>query len=205
MAKSRGKAEVAFVVGMDGRVADVKVTKADKPEFGEALSAAITAFEFVPALRDGKPTRALFRMEHEFSVNGWNGRPSSGDLDMVTLLRKHPERIVDAKALDAPVKPTSRRAPIFPSTVEANSGEALIEVLIDREGHARLPKIVNATEPAFGYAAAQAAGEWRFETPKVAGKAVVVRARVPFTFKRALPNENKPSSESVAPLPDKVR
>jgi TonB family protein len=205
MAKSAGKAEVAFIVGANGRVAEVQVTKADKPEFGEALAAAITAFEFVPALRDGKPTHALFRMEHEFDASGRSGRPSSDDLDMVTLLRKHPEKILDAKALDAPIKPTSRRAPIFPSTVPANSGEAMIEVLIDKEGHARLPKILSATEPAFGYAAAQAAGEWRFETPKVAGKAVVVRARVPFTFKRALPNENKPSSESVAPLPDKVR
>jgi TonB family protein len=198
MAKSGGKAEVAFVVGTNGRVTDVKVTKADQPEFGEALSAAITAFEFVPALKDGKPTHALFRMEHEFDARGWNGRPSSDDLDMLTLLRKHPERIVDAKALDVPIKPTSRRAPIFPSTVPANSGEALIEVLIDKEGHARLPKILNASAPAFGYAAAQAAGEWRFEVPKVAGKAVIVRVRVPFTFTRTSPGKKPAASAAEA-------
>lgn len=184
MAKSQGKAEVAFVVGADGRVAEVEVTKADKPEFGEALSAAIAAFEFVPALKDGKPTHALLRMEHEFNASGWNGRPSTADLDIATLLRKHPERIVDAKTLDAQLKPTSRRAPLFPAAIAVDQGEAVIEVLIDKEGHARLPRIVSASHPAFGYAAAQAAGEWRFEVPKVGGKAVVVRARVPFTFKR---------------------
>jgi TonB family protein len=182
MAKTGGKAEVAFLVGADGRVAEIKVIKADRPEFGEALSAAVAAFEFVPALKAGKPTVAMFRMEHEFDAGGWNGRPSSDDLDMVALLRKHPERIAEPKSLDTPLKPISRRAPIFPATAQADSGEALIEVVIDRDGRARLPKIVSATEPALGYAAAQAAGDWRFEEPKVGGKPVVVRARVPFKF-----------------------
>jgi TonB family protein len=169
MAETGGKAEVAFLVGADGRVADIKVLKADHLEFGEALSAAVAAFEFVPALKDGKPTLVMFRMEHEFDAGGWSGRPSDADLEMVTLLKKHPERVIEPKGLDAPVKPTSRRAPIFPVTAKGESGEALIEVLIDKDGRARLPKIVSASEPALGYAAAQAAGDWRFEEPKSGG------------------------------------
>jgi len=59
------------------------------------------------------------------------------------------------------------------------TGEAVIEVLVDEDGHAWLPRIVSATDEAFGYAAVQAAAWW-FEPPMAGGKPVVVRARVPF-------------------------
>jgi len=55
--------------------------------------------------------------------------------------------------------------------------------LIDLEGRARLPRVVAASDPAFGYAAVQAISDWRFEPPTVKGETVVVRARVPFSFK----------------------
>ena len=61
-------------------------------------------------------------------------------------------------------------------------GEARIEVLIDEEGKVRLPRIVEATDPAFGYAAVQAVTEWRFEPPTAAGKPAIVRVLVPFDF-----------------------
>ena len=182
LARTSGKVEVTFLVNDRGRVSDVRVLKADRPEFGEALSAAVAAFQFVPASKDGKPVLGLLRMEHKFQADGWSGRPSSEDLLMVSLVKKSPEKIVSPKALDAPLKPISRRAPVFPATAKSAEGSATIEVLVDKDGHARLPRIVSASEPALGYAAAQAAGEWRFEEPKAGGKSVVTRVRLPFMF-----------------------
>jgi len=197
MARTSGKAMVRFLVSQHGRVAEIKIVQADRPEFGEALSAAVAAFSFVPASRDGRPVRAVLAMEHKFEAAGWSGRPSPEDLQMVSLVKKHPDRIVTPKALDAPLKPISRRAPVFPATAKSFEGEAMIEVLVDKEGRARLPRIVSATEPALGYAAAQAAGEWRFEEPKAGGKSVVTRVRVPFVFG---PNKTeKPKAEVKKP------
>jgi TonB family protein len=184
IAKTGGKVEVAFVIGEDGRVSDVKVVKADRPEFGESVAAAVAAFEFLPALKEGKPVPSILRMEHEFDANGWKGRPSSEDLSLAAMVRKHPERIMSGAKLDSPLKPVSQRAPVFPLTAKADIGEAVIEVLIDTDGRVRLPKVVSASEAALGYAAAQAAADWRFESPKIGGKAVVVRARLPFSFAR---------------------
>jgi TonB family protein len=199
IAKVSGKVELAFLVAEDGSVSDVKVLSADRPEFGEAFSAAVVAFQFVPAMKDGKPTKAVLRMEHQFDAGGWTGRPSSDDLAMAALVRKHPERVTEATALDSPVRPISQRPPVYPATAKADSGEALIEVIIDKDGRARLPKIVSATEPALGYAAAQAAGEWRFEEPKSGGKAVVARVRVPFKFGSAKKAANTSEAPAAPP------
>lgn len=64
--KVSGKATATVLVGPDGRVAMVKIKSADKPEFGQALTAALERFIFDPALKDGKPTRMLINFEQEF-------------------------------------------------------------------------------------------------------------------------------------------
>ncbi len=88
------------------------------------------------------------------------------------------------KKLDLPVKVVSQRTPVFPLSVQSRltQGQAKLEFLIDEEGRVRLPRIVTAADPAFGYAAIQAVSAWRFEPPKASGKPVVARVRLPFEF-----------------------
>lgn len=62
------------------------------------------------------------------------------------------------------------------------AGTAMIEIVIDREGRARLPRIVSATREEFGWAAATAAAQWVFQPPMRGGHAVDVKVRVPFEF-----------------------
>ncbi len=194
--KVGGEAEVLFLVGVNGRVSDIRVRKADRPEFGEALVAALAAYEFVPASRGGQPTMTMHTMKHRFDPSGWNGRPSDEDLSMLSVIRKHPERIVSAKVLDAPLKPISQRRPVMPSTTTADEGSATIEIIIDKEGRACLPRVVKASEPVFGYAAAQAVTDWRFEKPTSQGKAVMVRVAVPVRFG---PTKKSPDAPKAAP------
>ena len=61
-------------------------------------------------------------------------------------------------------------------------GETLIEILVDEEGRARLPRILSASDEAFGYAAVQGVAAWRFDPPKRGGRPVVVRVQIPFSF-----------------------
>lgn len=172
----QGDAQAEFVIGANGRVIHSRVVKADHPEMGEALLAALDYFEFVPAVKDGRPTQMLMRYEQKFGPRYDK---------FISFEEKTPGRILSAKKLDTPLKPISRRPPRFPTNLmdKVDKGEAVVEVLIDTEGAVRLPRIVSATDPAFGYAAAQAVVFWRFEAPKSGGKPAVVRVQVPFDFR----------------------
>jgi len=183
-ADTSGKARVRFVVGANGQVIYAKVDSADRPEFGAALLAAIEGFEFEPALKDGRPTQALFAMEQKFSRYDTDGVVTREDRDLLETEHKHPERIVAAGKLDAPLRPISRRPPAFPLSLNGvvESGEAVIEFLIDDEGYVRLPRVVSATKPEFGWSAVQAVAVWRFEAPQSGGRSANTRVRVPFKF-----------------------
>jgi TonB family protein len=180
--KKSGKVTARFLINAEGRVAAVKILEASSPEFGLALEAALEAHEFIPAMKGGKPTASVLKMEREFSPYG--GLVSERDSGLLRLEKKHPEKILSGKILDAPLKPIFRRKPRFPSSVadRLDHGETTIEILIDEEGKVGLPRIVEATDPAFGYAAVQAIADWRFEPPMAAGKPAIVRVQVPFNF-----------------------
>lgn len=177
-----GKARVGIVIGRNGRVEQVKVLQADRPEFGLALAAAAERFVFEPALKDGNPVPHLLNFEQEFS---WRELPDEAAENLLSLERKHPEKIVGGAKLDTPLTPLARRPPQFPLGVspDVTDGQAVIEFLVDEDGRVRLPRTVSATLPEFGYAATLAVAGWWFEPPKSGGKSVVVRAQVPFNFK----------------------
>lgn len=182
-AKKKGKASAVIMVGEDGKVWMTKVAEATDPAFGMALQAACDMFSFDPAVKDGKPVMAYVKNEQEFSPGG--DLVSSDDAAMLRLEEKHPERIVGADKLDTALRPISQRAPVFPGTLKetAKKGEAMVEFLVDEKGAVRLPRVVSASAPEFGYAAVQALAAWRFDPPKAGGKGAVVRVRVPFKFK----------------------
>ncbi len=185
----RGKAAATMLIDPQGRVSAVKIRSADQPEFGLALTAALEGFTFDPALKDGKPVPHLLNFEQEFTAMQL---PDHKGERLLYMEKKHPEDIVSAAALDAPVKPVSRRAPAFPKSVEndVTSGEATIECLIDTKGRARLPRLIKASAPAFGYAALQAVSTWWFEPPRRAGRPVVTRVNIPFAFSIKGPPES---------------
>ncbi|HEX2853303.1 MAG TPA: TonB family protein [Opitutaceae bacterium] len=195
----KGKAAVAMLINPQGRISKVTTISADRPEFGLALTAAVEGFRFDPAYRDGKPVYHLLRFEHEFNhvLLGMDD-----DDSLMTLEKKHPERIVAGPKLDAQPSPLSRRSPIFPTSVPADitKGEAVIEFLIDKEGRARLPRIVSASDPAFGYAAVQAVGTWLFTPPLSGGKPVVTRVQVPLRF--SSPSPSRPAVVRTTPVSD---
>lgn len=190
----RGTAKVTALINQQGRVAAVKVQEAERPEFGLALATAMEGFTFDPALKDGRPVPNLMSFEQAFSSSDL---PDDVGDEMLALEKRHPDRILPNGALDTPLKPISRASPIFPKSLlgKVDRGEAMIEILVDEDGRTRLPRIVSSSDPAFGYAAVQAISTWRFEPPKAAGKYVVVRARVPFTFGAKTP-------PNAAPVPD---
>ncbi|MBC7369794.1 MAG: TonB family protein [Undibacterium sp.] len=189
-----GRADVGYVVGLDGRVTQIIPGEGTAPEFIRALAAAIEQFTHEPALKGGRPSLAVRRFSQEFNRSTDWGLVDDDDLDLLRREQKKPESIASQRDLDAKLVPKSRRPPVFPPSAPAGmkKGEALIEFLIDEEGRARLPRIISATDEAFGYAAMQSIASWRFEPPKRGGRAVATRAQIPITFN----NEDRVVPES---------
>jgi TonB family protein len=181
---TKGKAKVAILIDEKGEVQEVRVLEATDSAFGDALIAAVCTYRFTPALKDGRETSSILAREQIFEPNGYEDFPSAQDLTMLRLETRKPEAIVGPSKLDSPLKPISQRTATYPLNIALGEGKATVEVLIDEDGFVRLPRVVEASETAFGYSAVQAAAAWRFEPAKVGGKPVVVRARVPFIFKR---------------------
>lgn len=180
-----GKTVVLFQISPEGKVVGLKIAEAAQPEFGLALAAAAGTYEFDPALKNGHPVATIARTEQDFTTSQRDNVVASEDLALLRREKKKPETIVGANQLDAPLKPLSRKSPVFPVTLadRADHGEVMIEFLVDEAGRARLPRIISASDPAFGYAAVQAVAQWLFEPPRNGGKPAVARTRVPIEFK----------------------
>ena len=194
--KIEGKVTVVFLINEDGKISDVKVMEATSPDMGQAMVAAVESFSFLPALKDGKPTSTIMKMAQVFDPSGFKTFVTGRDHDLLSLERKHPERIYPVEKLDSSLNRISSREPEFPAVLArtVDTGEAKIEFLIDEEGYVRLPRIVEATDPAFGYIAAQAVSTWRYDPPVAGGQAVVARVQMPFWFKQ------KAAAEKPGPI-----
>lgn len=179
-----GSASVAYMVDQQGTVVYTEVIKQSSPEFGSALCAALENFEFEPALKDGKPWQAFQAFHQKFDQREETQAVSWADLVLLQWEKTNSKKIRKAEQLDEEPRPIHRPPPQFPSAAKGEKGEALIEFLIDEEGTARLPRIVRASEDAFGYAALQSVSRWKFEPPLYGGKPAVVRVQVPMGFRR---------------------
>ncbi len=181
-----GSAVVTYTVSDEGQPRDVQVQSATKTEFGEALAAAVEACFFVRAMDDGGHAAAVPLMQRaEFTPVPPDAQ---GDSDPVArlLAAVRANQVGDPKGLDEKLMPIYRVAPVYPSILRKSggpAGRAEIDFIIDREGRARLPRIVSATNEAFGWAAATAVAQWVFKAPLRNGQQVDVKARIPFDFK----------------------
>lgn len=182
----RGKASIAYIVGPDGLVQKSDIREASHPEIGLAMQAMIDAWRFEPAQnKAGLRCYAMLALEQEFLPRGRGFVPVSDEARQILRdLERGGEGIATARQLDAPLQPRVMRAPVYPTTLreQGPAGEALIEFYVDKFGDAQLPRIVSASAPEFGYAAAQAVATWRFKKPLRGGKAAVVRVQVPIKF-----------------------
>jgi TonB family protein len=180
-----GKASVTFVIDPSGRPRVLKILSASNPEFGAATAAMVEAWTFDPAQKDGKPSWALLRMDQDFNSYGDSFPMNDSAERLLKDMRRQPCPIVaNVRALDSIPKGRYQPAPVVPTSVEqANKhAEAVIEFVIDHAGHAQLPRVVSATDPDFGWAAATAVARWQFTPPTRGGKPVDIFARIPLAY-----------------------
>jgi TonB family protein len=177
-----GSASVEFTISENGLVTDVEVREATAPAFGKALAAAVATWVFDRAFDHGQVVsqRLLKHADFELPVGGDSADPV---VRIVSALQSGTP--MGAKGLDSPLKPIYRVSPLYPNKLakpNGANGQAMIEFVVDQEGRARLPRIVSASDEAFGWAAATAIGQSVFTPPRRGGKPVDVKVRIPISF-----------------------
>lgn len=202
LANKRGMAEVAVLIAPDGLTREIRVRGASEPAFGLALAAAMEAWEFEPAMKSGQPSGALLVRGQEFKVDGEDRLVSEGTRRLLRILSSETPAIVELAALDAVPEPLERIAPVFPQKHAGKDGTTEIEFIIDREGAVHLPRVVAASEPEFGWAAATAVIRWKFAPPRRAGEVVDARVRVQLDFRGAAPESPAAGTRSTPPAPE---
>lgn len=176
-----GHAAVQFVIGTDARLHSLEIREASAPEFGLAALAYLEGARFSPGGDGDRRNYGPFVAEFDFKPNGrGDAEVSESARSLLKLMQNHPEEIITS-GFDVAPKPLLTVAPVPPRTMQQD-GRALIEVLIDKTGHAQLPRVVSCTAPELGAAAAQAAALWLFIPGQRQGRTVVTRAQIPFTF-----------------------
>ncbi len=172
-----GTTRAQFTVGKDGGVTEIKVTEASDPAFGDSLGAALATWEFKPLYHDGENVSAEFEIRWDFRA------PVEGSPEARLLATT--EKPVGAGHLDKVPGLLYACRPVYPAEAKAKgeSGQASIEVVIDRDGRVCFPRVVSATDPAFGWAAVTAASRWYFETPRLHGAPSDTKVVIPMVFK----------------------
>ena len=77
-----------------------------------------------------------------------------------------------------------RAQPVYPSELKRTGGHgsALVEFIVDEHGNVTKPRVVRASDPAFGQVALDCIMKWRFSPGMKNGRAVSVRMQQPFEF-----------------------
>lgn len=180
MKGTAGEALVEFTVDTQGNTTGLKLRSASQPEFGSAALAALETWKFRPAVQGGRTVAVSLLKKVEFVL------PATENSAPARLLKAvQAGEVQDARGLDQPLTPLFRTPPVYPAALLANGrpkGAAEIEFVIARDGRARFPRIVSATQEEFGWAAATAIAQWLFQAPRRGGEAVDVKVRIPFNF-----------------------
>ncbi len=177
LANEEGNATVRFRLGVDGRVEETAVLEATHPEFGAALAVAVETWQFTTEAAAEKPEREV---GYEFRAD----RVPHGARRLAEVIRSGGEISNKAAGLDAKPQVLARPALAYPRALFATgtAGRAKVEFIVDRSGLAQLPRVLEASAPEFGWAAANWASGMRFAPLTRGGQAAELRVVLPVQF-----------------------
>jgi TonB family protein len=176
-----GWAEASFIVDYAGRPLFTNPSGASDRAFAKAAVAMIEANEFTPVKKGRRmimtPSSQHFNFGGEAMLDAESRR-------VLAELRKPQPNICNMGELDQRPKALSQDSPVYPRALKDDglTGQAEIEFVVSSEGKVLFPRIVSATQEDFGWAAAIAVAQWRFQPPTKNGQKVDVRMTVPVLF-----------------------
>ena len=176
-----GWAETNFVIDYLGRPLFTNAPKSSDRAFAKAAVAMVEANEFMPAKKGKHTVMAPSSMRITFDGEA-SLEPDARRV--LAELRKTKPAIYNITEIDQRPKALSQDAPVYPRAMKDDglTGQAEIEFVITSEGKVLFPRIVSATQEDFGWAAAIAVAQWRFQPPTKNGHKVDARMTVPILF-----------------------
>ncbi|MFW2082898.1 TonB family protein [Acinetobacter guillouiae] len=181
--KTTGKAKVYVVIDPDGNVRQANVLSASEPSFGLAAKASLQSWKFYPAKKDGKHSWSVITKEQNFNQFNRDTSNSHSTTQILADLERGKTKIYELKDLDSIPKPLYAPHPEMPiGSDKSQKSKVMLEFYLDQDGMVILPKIVSGNNDEFSWLALTAVKRWQFDIPKVNGKAVVARLRLPIQF-----------------------
>jgi len=176
-----GWAEANFVIDYAGRPLFTNPSGASDPAFAKAAVAMIEANEFTPSKKGKRVT--MTPSSQRFTFDG-EAMLEPDARRVLTELRKSQPAICTVAELDQRPKAINQESPVYPRALKDDglTGQAEIEFVVTSEGKVLFPRIVSATQEDFGWAAATAVAQWRFQPPVKNGQKVDARMTVPILF-----------------------
>jgi TonB family protein len=168
-----------------GQADDILVLESTDSRFTDAVLEAIHQWRFETHPRSPAPVEALVPVvRFLFTSNSVSVTSTSIDAGRPTHTRVRadaPLEIPNFSHLDARPKPRQQEFPANPKTKTAR-GLALVKFFVDRDGRARVPVAITASDPEFAAVAVAAVKQWRFDPPRLDGKPVIALETHTFQF-----------------------
>lgn len=176
-----GWADASFVIDYAGRPLFTQSSQASDPAFARAAVAMIEANQFAPVKKDRRLTMAQAAQRFQF---GGDASLTPETRRIVAELRKETPAICNVTELDERPKALKQDAPVYPRAMKDDglTGHAEIEFVVTADGQVVCPRILSASQEDFGWAAAAAVAQWRFQSPTRNGQKVDARMTVPILF-----------------------
>lgn len=176
-----GWADASFIVDYMGRPLFANPAGSSDRAFAMSVVAMVEASAYSPG-RKGKAAVMSSSKEHYEFAGEESLDPEARRV--LTELRKQKPAILSSTDLDERPKVIQQVSPAYPRALKDDglTGQAEIEFIIDRDGRVLFPRIVSATHEDFGWAAATAVAQWRFQPPQKGGRNVEVKMSVPILF-----------------------
>jgi TonB family protein len=186
LVQDEGNATVRFTLAANGEVRATELVEASHPDFGGAMIAAVESWVFSPEAAAEQPVRE-YRYDFVLANVPYAARR------LIAAQREGKKTSNAAAGLDARPKAVARPGLAYPLSLAAQPvlGSAKIEFVIDRVGLAQVPRVVEATKPEFGWAAATLVNGMRFQPLTRGGKPTELRVIMPIIF--------EPPKTSAAP------
>jgi TonB family protein len=181
LAGKPGWAEASFVIDYSGRPLFTNPSGASNPAFAKAAVAMIEANEFTPGKKDRHVTMTPSRLHFNF---GGEAVLDAESRRLLAELRKPQPAICDMAELDQRPKAVRQDSPVYPRALKDDglTGQAEIEFVVSNEGKVLFPRIISASQEDFGWAAAIAVAQWRFQAPTKNGQKVDARMTAEVLF-----------------------
>jgi TonB family protein len=176
-----GWGEVSFVVDYSGRAILTAPTGASDSAFGKSVTAMLEATQFAPAKKGKRSVMASATSQEMFNPELILDPVSRA---VLTELRKEKPSIYSVADLDDRPRAVAQSSAVYPRSLKTDglTGQAEIEFIVDRNGRVLFPRIVSSSHEDFGWAAATAVAQWKFNPPLRNGQRVDVRMSVPVIF-----------------------